>query len=258
MIKPKFNKKELNKKIFEVKMVEKMKLKVTTALIATLFLISAIAIVIPVKAANPNRILMVDFMAKGDDLDISGATNSIIGKIKYDKVSGIPSVQVEFHSKIYDEESGEKVYAMKGKLKDGFLQTTDFTFYCPIFGFWFINVWQVVGVGKVKTTDTDYSPELYRNLFPITMPNTGGKYVSAQILMLLSPTGEYYENDPAEVTPGSDRNPVCNLEQGAWVLAAVIWDVGIPMDVGFGLGMFPVGPVSYLTKYMGPLTLSQS
>ena len=84
-------------------MVEKMKLKVTTALIAALFLISAITIVTPVKAADPNRILMIDFMAKGDDLDISGATNSIIGKIKYDKVSGIPLVQVEFHLKIYEE-----------------------------------------------------------------------------------------------------------------------------------------------------------
>jgi len=237
-----------------VKMVEKMKLKVTTALIAALFLISAIAIFTPVKAAIPNRNLIVNFMAKGDDLDISGATNSIIGKIKYD--NPFPLAQVEFHSKIYDEESGEE-YAMKGKLKDGSLLTTDFTFYCPIFGFYFINVWQVMGVGKFKTTDTDYSPGFYRNLFPITMPNTGGKYVSAPILMLLSPTAEYYLLDPVTNPPGTD-NPVYILPEGGWVLAAVIWNVGIPMDVGFGDGMFPVGPVSYLTKYMGPLTLSQS
>ena len=227
-------------------MVEKMKLKVTTALIAALFLISAITIVTPVKAADPNRILMIDFMAKGDDLDISGATNSIIGKIKYDKVSGIPLVQVEFHLKIY-EESGEKVYAMKGKLKDGLLLTTEFYFYCPIFNVWFINVWWVMGEGLVKTTDTDF-PVFFRNSFPITLPNTGGKYVSAPILMLLSPTAEYCLKDPGSYLPGTD-NPVFIMPEG-WVLAAVIWDVGIPMDVGFGFGKLPVGPLSYLTKYM--------
>ncbi|NVM46191.1 MAG: hypothetical protein HWN79_14840 [Candidatus Lokiarchaeota archaeon] len=227
----------------------KKKSKMTKAMIAATFFITIIAIMTPVMAASSNR---VSFMAIGDDLDIN-ATNLIVGKMKFDKVSGFPSVQVNFHSKIYDEESGEKVYAMKGMLKDGFLLTTDFTFYCPIFEFWFIHVWQVVGGGKVKTTDTDYSLELYRNLFPITMPNTGGKYISAQILMLLSPKGEYYEFDPEDPNypPGSDENPVCNLEQGGWVLAAVIWDVGIPtINVGFGPGMFPVGPGSYLTKYV--------
>ncbi len=76
-------------------MVEKMKLKVTTALIVSLLLINVIAFVTPVKAADPNRILMIDAMAKGDYLDISGATNSIIAKIKYDKVSGNPLAQVE-------------------------------------------------------------------------------------------------------------------------------------------------------------------
>ncbi|MHA1241951.1 MAG: hypothetical protein ACTSQU_14390, partial [Promethearchaeota archaeon] len=205
------------------------------------------AIVSPVKAANPNRILMVDFMAKGDDLDIPRTTNSIIGKFKYDKVSGVPSVQVNFHSKIYDE-SGEKVYAMKGMLKDGGLVTTDFTFYCPIFEVWFIHVWQVMGVGKFKTTDTDYSPPgFYRNFFPITMPNTGGKYVSAQIFMLLNPTGEYRNGDPITGPIG----PVKIWEEGGWVLAAVIWNVGIPeIEAGFGPGMFPVGPLSYLTKFV--------
>jgi hypothetical protein len=233
-------------------MVEKMKLKVTTALIATLFLISAIAIVSPVKAANPNRILMVDFMAKGDDLDFPRTTNSIVGKIKYDKVSGDPSVQVNFHSKIYDE-SGEKVYAMKGMLKDELPLTTDYYFACPIFKVWFVNVWKVVGWGKVKTTDT-FLVEYFRDTLYIPMPNTGGKYVSAQILMLLSPTAEYYDFEFDTATgellpPPLDEEPEI-LEQGGWVLAAVIWDYGIPMDAGYGLGMLPVGPVSYLTKYV--------
>ena len=228
-------------------MVEKMKLKVTTALIATLFLISAIAIVSPVKAANPNRILMVDFMAKGDELDISGATNSIIGKFKYDKVSGVPSVQVNFHSKIYDE-SGEKVYAMKGMLKDGALLTTDFTFYCPIFKVWFINVWYVMGEGKVKTTDT-FLVEYFRDTLYIPMPNTGGKYVSATILMLLSPTGEYYDAEfdleTGELLPPPLGEVPEILPEGGWVLAAVMWYV-----FGPDYDPLPVGPVSYLTKYM--------
>ena len=229
-------------KIFEVKMVVKMKLKVTTALIASLFLISAIAMVTPVKAADPNRILMIDIMAKGDDLDISGATNSISAKIEFDKVSGNPLVQLEFNYKIYDE-SGQKVYAMKGMLKDGLLLTTDHYFYCPVFNVWFINVWWVMGEGKFKTTDTDFEV-FFRRLVTITMPNTEGKYESAQILMWLSPTAEYCLEDPGKYPPGPDKNPVYKYPEG-WVLAAVIWDVTDPP-----IGPIPIGPISYLTKYM--------
>jgi len=105
-----------------------------------------------------------------------------------------------------------------------------------------------MGEGLVKTTDTDFFV-FFRNSFPIFLPNTGGKYVSAPILMFLSPTAEYCEEDPAKYPPGSDENPIHKDMEG-WVLAAVIWDVGIPMDVGFGYGMLPVGPVSYLTKWM--------
>jgi len=225
--------------------MERIKLKGIAAIIVASFLI--IAIVTPVNAANPNRTLMIDIMAKGDDLDIPETSNFFMAKIKSDKVSGMPLVRAEFQSKIY--ESGKKVYEMKGKLKDGLLLTTDFYFYCPIFNVWFINVWQVMGVGLVKTTDTNF-PVFFRNSFPITLPNTGGKYISAPILMLLSPTAEFCLKDPVTNTPGSPENPVEILEQGGWVLAAVIWYVGIPMDVGFGFGMFPVGPISYLTKWM--------
>jgi len=219
-----------------------MELKVTTALIISLLMISVIAFVSPVKAADPNRILMIDITAKGDDLDIPGATNSIIAKIKYDKVSGIPSVQVNFHSKIYDE-SGKKVYAMKGMLKDGALLMTNYFFYCPIFEVYFINVWLVMGEGKFKTTDTNFEV-FFRNSLDITMPNTEGKYISAQILMLLSPTAEYCEEDPAIYPPGSDENPIHKDMEG-WVLAAVMWDVFGPM-----FDPLPIGPVSYLTKYV--------
>jgi len=221
-------------------MVVKKTLKVTKALIAALFFISIIAFVTPVLAAGSNRVL---FMAIGDDLDIN-ATNLIIGKIEIGEDGELPLVQAVFHQKIYDD-SGEKVYEMKGILKDGLLLTTDHYFYCPVFEVWFINVSWVMGEGTFKTTDTDFQV-FFRNLFPITLPNTGGKFVSAPILMFLSPTAEYCLEDPGTYLPGSPENPVNILEQGAWALAAVIWEVETPM----GPMELPIGPISSLTRYM--------
>ncbi|MFX1327273.1 MAG: hypothetical protein ACFE91_03910 [Promethearchaeota archaeon] len=149
-----------------------------------------------------------------------------------------------FHQKIYDD-SGEKVYEMKGILKDGLLLTTHHYFFCPIFKVWFINVSWVMGEGRVKTSDTEIS-EIFRTLFPIILPNTEGKYVSAPILMFISPTAEYCLKDPGEYTPGTSENPIDILEQGPWALAAVIWEVDTPM----GSMELPVGPVCSLTKYM--------
>jgi hypothetical protein len=102
-----------------------------------------------------------------------------------------------------------------------------------------------MGEGKFKTTDTDFEV-FFRRWFTITMPNTEGKYESAQILMFLSPTAEYCLEDPGTYPPGSPENPVNILEQGGWVLAAVIWKVETP----FGPMVLPIGPISYLTKYM--------
>ena len=219
----------------------KKKSKLTKALIATSFFIGIIAIVTPVMAAESNRFL---FIAIGDDIDFPETTNIIIGKIEFGEGGELPSVQAVFHQKIYDD-SGEKVYEMKGMLKDGLLLTTDHYFYCPIFNVWFINVWKVVGEGKFKTTDTDF-PIFFRNSLPISLPNTEGKYVSAPILMFLSPTAEYSLEDPETYLPGSPENPIYSLEQGGWVLAAVVWEVETPV----GLMELPVGPISYLTKYV--------
>jgi len=216
-------------------MIVKEKSKVTKALIAASFLICIIAIVTPVVAANTNRVF---FVAIGDDLDIPGTTNIIIGKIKFGGGNELPSARVVFHSKIYDD-SGEKVYTMIGMLKDGYLMDTSFSFFCPLFKVWFINVWQVMGEGKFRTTDTNI--EVYfRDLLTITMPNTEGKFVSAPILMLLSPTAEYRNGDPITGPIG----PVEIWEQGGWALAAVIWDVA-------GVGELPIGPLSYLTISIG-------
>ncbi|MFX1526769.1 MAG: hypothetical protein ACFFB4_04285 [Promethearchaeota archaeon] len=218
----------------------KRKSKMTKTLIVATFLLIIVAFITTVNACPPNRILVI---AKGDDLDpgFIGATNFIIAKVKDGKA------HVEFNQRIY--ESGEKVYDMKGKLKDGLLLTTHHYFYCPIFNCWWINISFIMGEGVVKTTDTDF-PVFFRNSFPIIMPNTEGKYVSVQILIFLSLTAEYYEVDPNDpfnpATIPWDEEPLV-WEEGVWILAAVLWDVGIPMDVGFGYGIVPVGPASYLT-----------
>jgi len=195
----------------------KMKLKVITALLASLFLVSIIAVSTHAKPAEPERILMIDIMAKGDDLDIPGATTTIIiARIEYDKVSGAPLGQVEFHIKIYDE-SGKIIYSMKGKLKDAPVEIYPY-WYCEVRKVWWTNFWYVTGEGMIKTTDTDLEI-LYRGQ-SIDLPNTGGKWSLATISMLVSPIGEYVGGF---------------WPQGGWAYA--------------GLGGF-FGGVTYLTKYM--------
>jgi len=214
----------------------KKKLKVTTALVVSSLLLSSlllgiIAIMTPVKAADPNRILMIDIMAKGDDLDIAGATTSIIAKIEFDKASGTPLVaQVEFQTKIYDD-SGEKIYSMKGKLKDGIILSDSFPFYCEVRNVTWINLWFIIGEGKLKTTDTFIGIE-YRGQ-TITLPNTGGQYIPFFIFMMVNPKGEYVLEDP---------NEVFIWPQGGWATAGIMIG-GIPS----------LGVVTYLTKYMEKL-----
>ena len=196
-----------------------MKSKVIMALIVSLVFVTIIAVATPVKAAESNRILMIDIMAKGDDLDISGATTTIIARIEYDKVSGAPLGQVEFHTKIYDE-SGEKIYSMKGKLKNAAVMIWP-TWYCPVRDVTWINLWVVMGEGMIKTTDTDL--EIFYRGNSIVLPNTGGKWCPATIGMMVNPNGEHTEGF---------------WEEGGWAYA------GIP---------YYVGGVTYLTKYMEKL-----
>jgi len=206
----------------------KMKLKATTTILMSLFLVSIIAVSTHAKP-EPNRILMIDIMAQGDDGDIFGATTFIQGKIEYDKVSGVPLGRVEFHIKIYDE-SGEKIYSMKGKLKDG-AAYPDQEFDCSVRGVKWINLWLVVGEGMIRTTDTVIEDFLYRGQL-ITLPNTGGKYVQATIMMMVSPEGEFI----IEVPDGEDIHGFA----GGWVFAGIMEFEGLQM----------FGGVTYLTKYM--------
>jgi len=179
---------------------------VILVLVMSLFLVSIVPIVTPAKGTESNHIVI---LAKGDDMDITEldiyrATTLIVGKIKFDVLLG----RVEFHTTIYDE-SGEKVYSIKGKLKDGAAMLLP-QYYCPVRDFIWVNVWFVMGIGMIKTTDTDLQIE-YRG-GTITLPNTKGKYETATVMMLVSPNGEI------EITGG-------NLEVGGWAFA------GIP---GFG------------------------
>jgi preprotein translocase subunit YajC len=202
--------------------------KVILVLTMSLFLVSIITIVTPVAATHskhPKRILV---MAKGDDIDIAGGTTSIIAKIEFDKASGTPLVaQVEFHTKIYDE-SGEKIYSMKGKLKDGLIISRSFQFYCTEQEVTWINLWFITGMGKLKTTDADIEIE-YRGQ-TITLPNTGGQYIPFSIFMWVNPKGEHVLEDPDDVRI---------WPQGGWATAGIM------------IGGFPsLGGVTYLTRYI--------
>ena len=172
----------------------------------SLFLVSIITIATPVKATESSRIFI---LAKGDDLDIPGANTLIVGKIEFDKVSGEPSGQLYFQTKIYDE-LGKKVYTIEGMLKEGAVLVLP-EYYCDVRNVIWVNVWVVMGEGMIKTTDTDLEIE-YRGE-AISLPNTKGKYVTATIMMLVSPNGEI-------LIPNGE-----NLEIGGWTFA------GIP---GFG------------------------
>jgi hypothetical protein len=223
-------------------MVMKNKTKVTKTLFAATFLIAIFALVSTVNACGSNRAY---FMAIGDDMDLN-ANDLIIGKINYGDGSEPPSVKVVFNQRIYDD-SGNKVYAMRGMLKEGLLVQTDYYFLCPIFQVWFINVWLALGEGIYKTTDTDLDL-IYRTVFPITMPNTEGQYVSAPMLMMLSTTAEYCVYDPTVIPPGPE-NPVETLPEGEWALVGVL--CGIIVQTPFGPVELPIGPAAFLTRSWG-------
>jgi len=219
------------KKVYRVKKIMKTKLKVTTALLASLFLVSILAVSTPAIAAKPDSTLMINILAKGDDMDIPPyesedgdyrATTLIVGKIRFDEVSGVLLGRVEFHIKIFDE-SGKKVYEIKGKLKDGMV-IPGFVFECNVRLVTWTNLWLVMGNGMIKTTDTYLEIEHRGELK--TLPNTGGKYVPADIVMMVSPNGENFEG---EIWDG-------------WAFAGVMVN-GIPT----------FGGVTYLTKYMEKL-----
>lgn len=199
-------------------MKAKYRTKYRSAITLALFLVlvNTMVMAVPVKAADSSRMLKIDIMAKGPDFDVPGAISFIKGTIEYNKVTGEYLAQVEFHLKLYDE-SGKKIYSMKGKLKDAAVMP-GFSFPCDVRNVLWINLWLVTGEGQIKTTDTDMQIE-YRGNW-ITLPNTGGKYIPMTLNMLASQYGEY------------DGGV---WEEGGWAAAGM-------------LGVFGAG--TYLTKYM--------
>ncbi len=199
-----------------MKMKLKTKIKMISLIMVSLFLVPIISMAAPAIAAEPDCISMIDIMAKGEDLDIAGATTFIHAKIVFDEVSGEAMGQVEFHTKIYNE-LGEKVYSMKGYIKDMPVMILP-GYYCHVRDVTWTNLWMIMGMGMIKTSDTDMEIE-YRGQI-ITLPNTKNQYIPIPIGMFVSPNGEYIGGV---------------WEDGGWATA------GIP-----GL----VGGVTLLTKYM--------
>jgi hypothetical protein len=216
--------------------MRKMKLKMAMTLIAVSFII--IAMSTPATAYH-HRIL---FLSIGDDLDLPDTTDCIIGTIRSSRYSESTTAQALFYFKIYDQSSGEK-YVMTGMFK-GELQMKQYSFFCPVFQVYFINVWLFMGEGIFMTTDTELTGFTYRKIFTITMPNTEGEYVKAPMVMLLSPTAEYCAQNPVDVPPGID-NPISTEGIAPWVL------VGVLCGITVGGVELPIGPVSALTISFG-------
>ena len=194
----------------------KIKTKLITVIVITLFLANLLAIsIVPLSAKDSNPIFKIKIIAKGADGDISNAFTFIKGTIELDEDSGQLLGEVKFHLKIYDE-SNKKIYSMKGKLEDAAVMIIPYN-YCPVRNVIWTDLWLVSGLGELKTMNTDITID-YRGS-TITLPNTGGKYIQSPIMLVISPYGEYVGGV---------------YEGGGWVLA------GIP---GFG-------GVTYLTKYI--------
>ncbi|MHA2026135.1 MAG: hypothetical protein ACW98U_09560 [Candidatus Thorarchaeota archaeon] len=194
----------------------KSKYKSTITIAIFLVLVNTMVLAVPVEAADPSRILMIDIMAKGPDFDVPGAISSIKGTIEYNKDTGECLGQLEFNLKLYDE-SGKKIYSLKGKLKDAAV-IPGFVFPCDVRNVIWINLWLVTGEGEIKTSDTDMEIEYRGNT--ITLPNTKGQYMTMPLVMLVSQYGEHAEGF---------------WEEGGWAAAGM-------------LGWFGAG--TYLTKYM--------
>jgi hypothetical protein len=206
-------------------MVVKKKSKVTKGLLAASFFICVIAIVPSVVGSGTNHIFI---FAKGDDGDIAGATTFILGMIDYDKDTGVPTGNFYFQTKLYDD-SGKKVYSMKGMLKDALVVSDNFQYYCTVREVLWTNLWFIMGDGLLKTTDENIEID-FRDVGTITLPNTKGKYVPCSFWVMVNPKGEYMLGEDPEVFI---------WPEGGWATVVIVVD-----------GMPAVGVVTYLTRYI--------
>lgn len=144
---------------------------------------------------NSDRTLLLRFTAEGDDVDEANITTVITGKIE--SVDGIPLDvgQVNFRTEIRDE-SGEVVCTVQGHLKDAVAMLTPF-YFCPIRLWYWRDFYVVVGFGKVKATST-VDTISYRLGETVPAPDTGGKYVSDWIMMMVSLDGKYSDTETGD------------------------------------------------------------
>ena len=193
-----------------------------------MFLVLCLVAMVAYGQADSKDIPTMDIKAVGPDLDIGrvdqySARTSIEAEVVLDE-NGNPLLlkKLIFSIEIYDE-TGEKVYMIEGALLV-YAEVEVLPYWpCDVRKVNWTDIWQVVGLGKVKTTDVDIEIE-YRGTI-ITLPNTHGRYVfSKPILFGLSPLGEHTEGVWSE---------------GGWAFA------GVPTSLTTNFG-----GVTYLAKYM--------
>lgn len=187
-----------------------MSYKIITSLSVLLFLANVMVIAVHVNALESGEIKMIDLIANGEDINNPATEQFIMTKIIYNETNELYLAHMEFHIKYYDE-SGEKYYSIKGKLKDGAVMRIDY--WDPNNYVYWENALWVFGEGEVKTTETS-------------------NYVPTTVGMLASTSGVFYYYLGGEKVYGYSGI-------GPWAWAG-IW-------VGPGQN---VGVTTIITKYM--------
>jgi len=178
----------------------------------------------------------IDVTAKGPDEDIPGivvplspvtADTLIVGKIEFDEVSNAPSVkQVKFTTKIYHAITGKKVYTIEGKLDDTLMiYPGNGMSACDVRNVLWVDLWVVVGMGKVKTTG---SITINYRGSTITLPDTGGKYMPMPVVFVVSLEGKYWKD-----------GAMWYWAEGGWAFAGIF---------DFLTGKPKFGGITYLTN----------
>lgn len=167
-------------------------------------LVLCLAMMVAYGQADSKDTRIMVIKAIGVDEDIGGylipdseyrAVTSIKAEVEL-KENGDPLLLKElvFSTKIIDG-LGEKVYTIEGELLVDALVFYPVPNYCTVRKVTWINLWYVVGQGKVKTTDIDIEIEYRGNT--ITLLNTHGQYVTdIPIVFVVSPLGETVEGAP--------------------------------------------------------------
>ena len=167
-------------------------------------LVLCLAMMVAYGQADSKDTRIMVIKAIGVDEDIGGylipdseyrAVTSIKAEVEL-KENGDPLLLKElvFSTKIIDG-LGEKVYTIEGELLVDVGVMYPFSNYCTVRNVTWINLWFVVGVAKVKTTDIVIENFPYRN-DSITLPNTHGQYVNLPVVVAVSPLGETLESAP--------------------------------------------------------------